>query len=51
MRVLITGSSNGIGLECAKKFLATGHEVFGLDQSSGIGITCHWRCQVARHAC
>ena len=31
MRVLITGSSSGIGLECAKKFLATGHEVFGLD--------------------
>ena len=31
MRVLITGTSQGIGLECAKKFLKEGHEVFGID--------------------
>lgn len=31
MRVLISGTSRGIGLETAKKFLKEGHEVFGLD--------------------
>ncbi len=31
MRVLITGSSRGIGLATAKRFLDEGHEVFGLD--------------------
>ena len=31
MRILISGSSRGIGLETAKKFLSEGHEVFGLD--------------------
>jgi len=31
MRVLITGSSGGMGVACAKRFLDNGHEVFGLD--------------------
>ena len=31
MKILITGTSRGIGLAVAKKFLAEGHEVFGLD--------------------
>ena len=31
MRVLITGTSRGIGLAVAKRFLKEGHEVFGLD--------------------
>ena len=30
MRVLISGTSNGIGLALAKRFLKEGHEVFGL---------------------
>ena len=31
MRILITGSSRGIGLACARKYLAEGHEVVGID--------------------
>lgn len=31
MRVLITGTSRGIGLATAKRFLDEGHEVFGID--------------------
>ena len=31
MKVLITGTSRGIGLTVAKKFLSKGHEVYGLD--------------------
>ncbi|MCL2201936.1 MAG: SDR family oxidoreductase [Oscillospiraceae bacterium] len=31
MRILITGSSNGIGLAATQKFLDAGHEVFGID--------------------
>ena len=31
MKVLITGTSRGIGLAVAKRFLDDGHEVIGLD--------------------
>ena len=31
MKVLVTGSSSGIGLACAKKYLSLGHEVIGFD--------------------
>ena len=31
MRVLITGSSSGIGRECAVLFLEKGYEVLGID--------------------
>ena len=31
MRILITGTSRGIGLACARKYLAAGHDVTGLD--------------------
>lgn len=31
MEVLITGSSSGMGLAAAKKFIEMGHEVYGLD--------------------
>lgn len=39
MRVLITGTSRGIGLATAAKFLDEGHEVFGID----IDETPFWR--------
>ena len=31
MKILITGTSKGIGLALAKRYLEQGHEVFGLD--------------------
>ena len=31
MKVLVTGSSKGIGQAIAKKFLNEGHEVIGMD--------------------
>ena len=31
MKILITGSSKGIGLACSKRFLKEGFEVYGLD--------------------
>ena len=31
MRILITGSSKGIGLALANRFLSEGHEVYGID--------------------
>ena len=39
MRVLITGTSRGIGLATAEKFLDEGHEVFGID----VDETPFWR--------
>ena len=31
MNIVISGTSNGIGLAIAKKFLSEGHAVFGFD--------------------
>ena len=31
MKILITGTSKGIGLALAKRYLGQGHEVYGLD--------------------
>ena len=31
MKILITGTSRGIGLSCAKKYIEMGHEVIGFD--------------------
>jgi 3-oxoacyl-[acyl-carrier protein] reductase len=31
MRILITGTSQGIGLACARKYVSMGHEVIGFD--------------------
>jgi NAD(P)-dependent dehydrogenase (short-subunit alcohol dehydrogenase family) len=31
MKILITGTSQGIGLACAKKYIEMGHEVIGFD--------------------
>lgn len=42
MRVLVTGSSSGIGLAIARKFLAEGHEVVGLDVARTILVHPHY---------
>ena len=53
MRVLVTGSSHGMGVEICKKFLNEGHLVYGLDVSdpSEELITydqyCHHICDVS----
>lgn len=41
MKVIITGSSNGIGAACVDKFLREGHEVIGIDVEEQ---TCWERC-------
>ena len=40
MRILITGTSRGIGLACARKYLAAGHEVTGLDLKESAILDC-----------
>lgn len=50
MRVVVTGSSKGMGVEIAKKFLREGHEVFGLDvEGPSIFDThyFHFQCDVS----
>lgn len=42
MRVVLTGSSNGMGVEIAKKFLKEGHEVFGLDIQEATIFDTHY---------
>ncbi len=50
MNVLITGTSNGVGKAAARKFLAEGHNVFGMDIKEAT-IThdhyFHYQCDVA----
>ena len=43
MKVLITGTSNGIGKAIAKKFLDCGHEVFGFDVQSASIVNPHYK--------
>lgn len=49
MKVLITGTSQGIGKAIAKLFLSNGHTVIGIDrQNSNIenGLYTHFKCDV-----
>ena len=51
MKVLISGTSNGIGLAAAKKYLDLGHEVYGLDlQKSNISALNyhHFVCDIRK---
>ena len=34
MKILITGTSSGIGKGCAEFFLKKGHEVYGFDKNA-----------------
>lgn len=51
MKVLITGSSGGIGKAIAEKFLSLGHEVVGIDREAAtltsVGYT-HYVADIAR---
>ena len=50
MRVVVTGSSKGMGVEIAKKFLKEGYEVFGLDVEEATIFDTHYhhfQCDVA----
>ena len=42
MKILVTGSSNGIGKACASKYLENGHEVYGLDLEEATIINPHY---------
>ena len=42
MKVLITGTSSGIGLGVAKKFLKEGHEVYGIDKKESVIVDDHF---------
>lgn len=51
MKILISGTSNGIGLAAAKKYLELGHEVYGLDlQKSNISALNyhHFVCDIRK---
>ena len=47
MKILITGTSRGIGLACAKKYIEMGHEVIGFDiEKSGLQSPLYTHMQV-----
>ena len=50
MKVLITGTSRGIGRACALRYLEKGHEVVGLDilesTLSGSALSTHYRADI-----
>ncbi|MBR6726972.1 MAG: SDR family oxidoreductase [Clostridia bacterium] len=53
MKVLITGTSQGIGLAIAELFLERGHEVVGIDrQAAGLSHAryTHYQCDICDHA-
>ena len=49
MKILITGTSQGIGKAIAERFLDEGHTVIGIDRQSGSIESCdytHYQCDV-----
>ena len=49
MKILVTGTSQGIGKAIAEQFLKEGHDVIGIDrQTASIqnGKYCHYQCDV-----
>lgn len=49
MKVLITGTSQGIGRAIAERFLKEGHDVIGIDRSEGTvdhAKYTHYRCDI-----
>ena len=51
MKILITGSSSGIGLASAKKFLVKGHTVYGIDLKEASIVNknyIHFVCDISK---